>query len=147
MKGITLIELLLVVAIFAIIAGAAIPVLGQLQTSTQLNQAASELVQTLRDARQRSVAGLNNSSHGVYFQAPDQIILYQGDNYSSRDPAADQVTILDSTIQFTITVPGNDLNFAKATGDPSQTGIIALTHKVSDTRSITINQYGLIESQ
>ena len=79
-KGFTLVELLVVIALTLIIAAAAIPIYGNLQVSSQLNENTSQIIQALRTARERSLAGFNNEAHSVEFQS-DRYILSPGSDY------------------------------------------------------------------
>jgi len=153
MKGFTLVELLIVIAITFILAVSAVPIYGSLQVQAQLNESTSQIVQTLRSARQMSVSGYNNSQHGVYFDVTagnDKYILYQGSDYSARDNSYDRETILDgslplSFIDLSLTGDDVDINFTKNKGKASNTGTVTLTHDVSGQRQIIINSLGVVE--
>jgi|SRR3989344_810594 len=145
--GFTLIELLLVIGIFLVVGIAVTPLYGNLSVATRLNEEASQLVQTIRIARARAVSGFRASRHGVCFEfaaGGDRYILYQGDDCATRLASADRVTDLPSALRLTTTLPGPDLNFS-ATGTPSVTGTITLAHTTYGTRTIIINELGLVE--
>ncbi len=153
-KGFTLIELLVVISIIIILSVAAIPVYGNLQVSAQLNENTSQIIQAIRTARERSVAGYNNRQHGVYFNinasSDNKYILYQGSSYATREAGYDRETILGSSLSisandFTFTGSDVDINFSKGLGVPDNTGTIILTHDVSGTRSIILNDLGIVE--
>ena len=84
-RGFSLLELLITLGLVMILASATIPIYGNFQGSTQINEATMQIIQTIRIARGNSVDGLNNSSFGVYFEinpsANDKCILYQGSSY------------------------------------------------------------------
>jgi len=151
-SGFTLIELLLVLGIFLIVGVAITPLYGNFLVSTQLNEEASQLVQNLRLARAQSVAGLNHVVHGVCFESnstpPDRYIIYAGASCAARDQTLDRIISLTPALKLTTTFPMNgnvsDLNFS-ATGAPSITGTITLTHTTSGARTITVNELGLVE--
>src|SRR3989344_2929313 len=94
--GFTIIELLIVLGISIILATAAAPLYGSLQVSAQLNENSSLIIQSLRTARERSIAGYNNIQHGVFFDintgAVDSYTLYQGSSYVAR-PLIQCITI------------------------------------------------------
>lgn len=148
MRAFTLIELLIVMAVMVILAVATIPIYGNLQVSSQLNDASSEIIQFLRTAQQESMARYNNAAHGVKFQA-DRYILYQGSTYALRDSDYDRETILDSSMELSRSLSGtgqsDEVNFSKGLGAPDMIGTITLTHDVQGTRTISVNSYGKVE--
>ena len=145
----TLVELLITIAIILIIAVAAIPIYGNLQVTSQLNESSSQIIQAIRIARERSVAGLNNSRHGVYLEintdAADKYILYQGSTYASRQTDYDLEVTLDNPLTLSTTLTGSEVNFITGSGVASSTGIITLTHDTGGTRTISINSMGAVE--
>lgn len=149
-NGFTLIELLLVVALTLVLVTATIPLYGNLHVSAQLNENVSQIVQTVRTARARSVGRFNDSPHGVYFEinggGDDRFVLYQGASYGARDPAYDRVITLDSALSLSTTLAGDEINFSRGLGVPTTTGAVVITHEVSGTGSLTINSLGVVEA-
>ncbi|MFH1089112.1 MAG: prepilin-type N-terminal cleavage/methylation domain-containing protein [Candidatus Uhrbacteria bacterium] len=145
-KGFTLIELLVVISLVTIMAGVAMAAFGNLQTSTQLNETSTQIVQTLRMAREQSIAGLNNAAHGIKFN-PTAYVLYQGDSYATRDLAYDRVYKLDSALTITTTLTNNEIFFSKGVGVPSAGGLITISHSVNGFKRISINTQGIIEEK
>jgi len=149
--GFTLIELLIVIAITLILGVSAVPIYGNLQVSAQLNSTGDQLVQTLRTAKERSTARVNNSSHGVYFEinsgSEDRIIFYQGSSYAGRDSDYDRVTKLDDAITLSTTLAESEVSFSKGVGTPNTTGTVTLTHSVDGERVVTINNIGTVEEE
>lgn len=150
-KSFTLIELIIVMAIMLILVAIGAPIYGNLQVKSQLNENASQLVQNLRIIKVRSIAGLNNSAHGVYFEinpeTNDQYILYQGSSYASRDSSYDLVITLDQVLTITTSLTGQEVNFSQGLGVPDNTGEIILSHDTSGNKVISINALGLIQEQ
>ncbi|MCX6796618.1 MAG: prepilin-type N-terminal cleavage/methylation domain-containing protein [Candidatus Falkowbacteria bacterium] len=153
-NGFTLIEMLVVVGIGVMMAVVSISLYGNLQISAQLNENTAQIIQTLRIARERSIAGYNNRAHGVYLvinpSGSDRYILYQGINYNTRAADFDQVQVLDSALSlgvsdFKMSGSDVDINFSPSSGWPSATGTIILTHSSQGSRSIKINNLGIVE--
>lgn len=150
MKGFTLIEIIISVVLGVILVAAAAPLFVKLQASAQLNESTTQLIQTLRTARGRSIARVNNSRHGVYMLQSaenDAYVLYQGSSYNTRDANYDRTITLDPIINLTTTLIGNDINFVLGSGAPDQTGTITLSHETQGTSTIGINSVGKIEEQ
>ncbi|MFH1946862.1 MAG: prepilin-type N-terminal cleavage/methylation domain-containing protein [Candidatus Magasanikbacteria bacterium] len=152
--GFTLVELLVVIGLGAILVGASAVIYGNWQVSAQLNESTAELTQNLRTARQRSVAGLNNSGHGIFFDidsvGQDSYVLYQGSSYATRDDDYDRLIKFSQSLEITVTdftLIGNDvdINFSQGLGQVINTGIITLTHSVEGSREVVVNELGVIE--
>lgn len=156
-KGFTIIELLVVIGISIILAAAAAPLYNGLQVTAQLNDNTSLIIQTLRTAREQSLAGYNNARHGVYFDnnvgSVSSYILYQGDSYATRQTSYDRqmffdpALIVSSTDFVLINVADIDINFARGTGVPNNIGTLQLIHDVNGGRSILLNAIGSVEEQ
>lgn len=148
-QSFTLIELLVVIAIMVIVIAAGVSLYGNLQVTSQLNENTSQIIQTIRTARQRSVSRVNNSSHGIYFEINpsnnDQYILYQGSSYSMRDSSYDLTVTLGSPLHIATTLNGNEVNFSRSLGTPNTTGNIVLSHDTTGARTISINSFGIVD--
>lgn len=148
-RGFTLIELLLVIAILVIITGLSVPIYGNLQIKTQINENISLIIQTLRTAKERSISRVNDSAHGIYFEinpgADDKFILYQGSSYASRNSSYDRETVLDSTLHIITNLTDNEVNFSKGLGLPNNVGTITLSHDTTGVKNISINSMGIVQ--
>lgn len=146
-RGFTLVEVVIVLALFLVLAVAAVPIFSNFQTSTQIGQFSNQILQTLRSAREYSVARYQDSAYGIYFDTTNigskRFTLYQGATYASRNASFDRVFILDRSLLLTTTLTGNEINFAKGTGLPSTTGTVTVATPGGTTKVITINSYGL----
>ena len=154
MRGFTMVELLIVIALSFILVIASLPIYGQLQVRAQLEETSAQLVQALRVVRQNSLARYGGGPHGVFFDinpsGQDRFILYRGDNYVSRDPNYDIVQTLDealiiTNLDFSLDGGGIDINFSAGLGRPNNIGSFLLTHVVQGERVISINSFGKIE--
>ena len=143
-KGVTLIELLIAIAIMAIISAAAIPIYGNLQVSSQINENTTLIIQTTKTARQNSISRVNDLSHGVKFLT-DSFVLYQGTDYNTRLADYDRLIPLSSSLSLSTTFTNNEINFSRSLGTPNETGIITINHSLGKTKTIQINKFGTIE--
>jgi len=142
-SGFSFIQVLLVLALFMVMASLTIPSLYQLQTGVQIDTVAAEIGQNLRRAQTKAMTGLNNSAWGVYF-ADHSYIIFSGDSYESREPDWDEDYLVSAGLTMV-----NDLDeevvFSKISGQPDSTGEITLSTFAGEIVSITINSQGAIE--
>lgn len=142
-QGFSLIELLITIGLTVAISVISIPLYGNLQASTKLDESLAQTVDFLRLAREQSRAGFRDAGHGIYFDpGSNQIILYQGVSYAIRDDMYDQILNLESGVMISTTIPLNEINFAINTGNPDVVGQVEFTFE-GEKRNIEINQYGI----
>ena len=132
-----------------LLAALATPIYGNLQNTSQINAEADQLVQTLRSTREKSVAGLGGVAHGVKFEEnsgpADRYIIYRGVTYAGRNTSFERAVILPAAINLTTSLVGAEINFATASGTPSTTGDVTLTHGTYGAKRVTISVSGLVE--
>lgn len=141
MKGFTIVELLLSVAIVGILAATVTGFSLFFLRSNDLELALSATSQTLRRAQTLSRAGSLDSSWGVSLQ-PSAITLFKGQSFALRDMA------LDETMELPPTIAPSGLTevvFSKINGLPQQSGVITFTHDVIGARRLLLNDLGMVE--
>jgi prepilin-type N-terminal cleavage/methylation domain-containing protein len=153
MRGFTLVELLIVLAIGGIIAGAVGPAISHFPSGSQLDDVAGDLKQAIQLARERAVAGVASSTQGVFFEinagVPDRYILFRGLSFAARNPLYDQPTVIRSSINLTAALIGDAtaITFTPGWGTPSATGTITLVHSTGDQRGLRLNDLGFITTE
>lgn len=139
-RGFSMLELLLVVAIMAILAGIGAPIYQSFMVKNDLDIAVTTVAQSARRAQLLSQANLGDSNWGLYVQSGN-ITVFKGATYASRDVTYDEVY----DVPATITPSGlSEVVFDKLTGDPGTTGTITLTVSVNQVKNITINSKGMV---
>lgn len=139
-KGFTLVEVLLSLALIALIAGISIPVFQGLQTRNDLDVAANTIAQSMKRAQVLAQAVNSNDTWGVYIQEGN-VTIFKGTDYASRDMSFDEI----SSISSTITKSGIDeVIFSEFYGEPQTTGTITLTSINEETRELAINEKGTV---
>jgi len=138
--GFTLIELMLSLAILAIVAALLIPVSQTLQNKSNLSTATQSIVLALRQAQTFALASQSDSSWGVYLlEEGGSLIIFEGTSYA-RGTEYEEVTFTD-----TITVSGvSEIVFQKRTGETANTGDITLTSPSNGTATISVNAKGVV---
>lgn len=148
-KGFSLIEVLITISIAAVIASFSFPFYSAWQNSSSINNYKAQLIEILELAKLRSEAGLNNVSHGVYFDVleddADSFILFQGESYALRESQYDREFEMPGNIILSTNLLGDEMVFEKYTGSPGSTGVINLKEEVSsENHEILINQIGVV---
>lgn len=156
MRGFTLVELAIVIAITIILAVMSAPIYGSLQMRAQLGESSAQLVQSLRSARELAVAGQNSEAHGVYLDfdgvGSDSYLVYQGQSFVTRDKNFDQRFALEKTLSFVnvnlkLANDDIDVNFSQGLGLPNNVGSFKLVHTAQGERVINVNSNGLVEEK
>lgn len=147
MKGYTLIEISIAIAIIVLIAGLALMGLRIYKVSSELAGATEEGISFLETARTQTLASQNASQYGVHFET-QRIVFFAGAIFNSADPANGE-QVLPSSVEISLislTGGGSDVIFQRLTGVTSQYGTVTLRLKndVSKTRVITIEQSGAV---
>lgn len=139
MKGFAFVELLIVIAIIAILLALTIPLGIRFYSRQQFGSTTEEVIQALRRAQLKSMSQ-TDYSFGVYVGSGQtgQYILFRGDSYDSRDD--EEIFDISSNISFS-GLP--EIVFSKLEGIPSVTGDIILTND-GDSRTININGRGRV---
>lgn len=135
----TIIELIIVLAIFAIAAATTLPFLGRFQQSESLLTITQDVTHALRTAQQKAMAGEYGSNWGVRFEN-GAYILYAGPNFQERQKQFDRRHGTPRTLHF---IGNHDVNFQEGTGVPtSGTGVLLLQPPEGTGSHITINTVG-----
>ena len=157
-RGFTLVELLIVLGLLSLLSFASIPVYQNFVFSRDIDETADALMSALRAAHTRSVARLDNATHGVFLDisaTPPLYVLYQVPaseptiDYAHRAKAFDYTVILGPAVTLSTTLVGEEVYFLRGSGVPniSAPASITLTHSTGGARTLNINSVGLVEIQ
>ncbi|OGD86750.1 hypothetical protein A2164_01605 [Candidatus Curtissbacteria bacterium RBG_13_35_7] len=151
MKGFTLIELMVVMAIFALITGFGALNLVNLQTKSSLAADVNTLVADIKEQQIKTMVGdmggtASQIEFGVYFES-NRYTLFQGTSYSSN-PSNFPIDLSDNTT-LTTSFPLSQLVFSVNSGEVLNFSAGSNQITVQDTingdqKIITINRYGAI---
>ena len=143
-KGLTIIELLVVMGVMAILLGVSLPVFINLNQHRDLEGYQRQAIANLTEARDRAQA--ENKPYGLYFQS-DRFTLFQGDSFQA---ASDQITIeLPSNITFSlIQLPDSQAALSPLTGEvmdfDSNNNQVITSNNINESQTLTINQLGVV---
>ncbi|EKD33467.1 MAG: hypothetical protein ACD_76C00023G0002 [uncultured bacterium] len=145
-SGITLAEALVSIAIFAIMAGLAIPAYNGFARRFIASTSANDVVHILQTARAQAQASMEFDSYGVHFVsgAGGTYTLFKGASYATRDTSYEdqEYSLLNSAILST-TLTDSDAVFGKILGNAVNAGTVTIMNN-ADTETITITQTGRI---
>ncbi|MEK7148858.1 MAG: prepilin-type N-terminal cleavage/methylation domain-containing protein [Patescibacteria group bacterium] len=149
-KGVTMTELVIVVAVVLILTAIAFQGVSSFRDSSILAKAADDAGNIIKDARSRTLSSVRASSYGVRF-ATSSITLFQGSAYVANDPS-NEILNLPGLVQVSsinLTASSSSIVFARLTGQPAATGTVTLLleRTPSKTKKIIIRSSGLYEIQ
>lgn len=134
-RGITLIELLLVILIVSTIGLMSVSFYSRFLTQNAVDNSVNQLVASFRKAQTYSMMGKQNGVWGVrHTLSPKKITLYL-----SGSSAFDEIYNVNDNITVTVF----DITFAKITGLPSATPTITITGG-DNSKTITVNSQGVV---
>lgn len=145
-SGITMLELVVVIAIIIVLASLIITSFSAFRNSKVLDTGVENILSVLAKARGNTLSSKNAYQYGVHFET-SQVVLFRGATYSSSDPS-NEVVSLDSAVEIssiTLTGGGSDVIFDRLTGKTNMDGtvIIRINSDTSKTKTITINATGI----
>lgn len=140
-RGFTIAELIIAVAILGIIFASTLPFAGLFQQRQTLETYRQDIIQALRRAQHRSVAGEQDIPWGVYLQ-PNAYTFYGGSlTYATRNPTFDRVVAMRGGYVLSGLT---DVAFEKLTGKPTASGDITITRSEVGSKIIEITGEGSI---
>lgn len=138
-KGLTLIELLIVVAILLIITSLSTGFYSRFLLQNAAANTVDQLTQTLRKAQVYSMMGKRGGQWGVNY-INQKIIIFQGSTYLNRNPIYDEKIDLNPQVNIS---GFSEIVFSKTKGLPNQTASIRVSAGNS-SKTIAVNQQGVV---
>ena len=138
-SGFTVLELVIVIAIFIIFAGLGEQAFFSFQSKSNLEINTYNVVESLRHAKSNAQQVQGDTKWGVYISS-SQAVVFSGDSYATRDMAKDQ------TVEFSggIIVSGlTEVVFEKVSGKTFDIGDISISNNYEEQK-LTVNSYGAI---
>ncbi len=138
-QGFSLIEVMVVVGLLALFAGAVGPVYRTVQTKTNLDIAVAGVASAYRRAQAASQSGNADANWGVKFFTTHTVV-FAGNSYAVRQASYDEkLDFPDDT-----TVSGNtEVVFTKFTGLPQATGTTTVTNSFG-SKNLIVNAQGTV---
>lgn len=153
--GFTLVELMVVMTIFAILTAMIFANIVRPQQVASLDSAVSQLVADLRSQQLKAMLGESETgtdadTYGIFF-SPTAYTLYRG-AYTAGNGANFTVTV-GPDINFTsITFPSSRVSFARQSGDvqsfsTTTNSVIVRNIQTNEEKRVSVNRYGVVTVQ
>ncbi len=154
-KGFTLVELLVVMAILAIMAVGITPKVINFYNSYELDVSTQDLIQVIRLAQQRAMqseaSGTTTSPYSVHLVlgSGGSFTLYRGTVYdNTRDANYDEQHNLIRSLSLSynnVATGTSDISFSKIEGTTTSTGTTVISWPDGNvSKSFSMNSYGVI---
>lgn len=138
-SGVSLIELILVVAITLIIGGAGVVFGSNFLQSSSLEGKYEEVVSVIRNAQLNALSSRQDSKWGVK-TTPSAIILFKGATYDTRDQTYDE----SYSIPSTVAISESEVVFEKVSGNPNSITTISISSQNGESYTLDINELGIV---
>ncbi|OGE82839.1 MAG: hypothetical protein A2846_04330 [Candidatus Doudnabacteria bacterium RIFCSPHIGHO2_01_FULL_49_9] len=139
--GFTLMELLVVLGLFAILLGAGVPITLGMYRQYSFHSERDMLVSIIAKARTQALSNVNEAPHGLAI-AGGNYIIFEGADYASRVQSLDEIIPANPTITFTGST--SEITFAQLTADATGAGTLTMTSG-NRTADIIVNNEGRID--
>ncbi len=146
-RGMTLIEILVVISILGIIVTVALPQFSKIKENQVLKNTVEDVTSALHTAQAQSLASVDSLEYGIHFQA-DQVIIFKGKVFSVDAQDNKVINIISPASISDVTLGGassttGDIYFERLSGMPNKTGTITVTIP-SLSKIITISATGAV---
>ena len=149
-NGFTLLEVLLVIVIAMILLAVSIFTFYEYREKTDLDMATERVLETLFEARAKTLSSENRSPYSVHFQG-DKAIIFKGSTFNASDTTNIDYVLPPRTTIATISLAGggNDIIFKRLTGETNQSGTVTLqlVNTPSSSTTISIASTGLAKKE
>jgi len=138
-RGFTLLEMLVVIMLFAILGAFTVPYSARSYRNYQITSETKNVVNILRRAQISAMANTNQSRYGISFGSTSYT-LFQGSSFASRNATYDEVYPIATAIS--VSAPA-EIVFEQFSGKPATNSTITLTSR-EKIQSIIIGKEGTI---
>ncbi len=140
-SGVTLLEIMLSMAILAVIAVSSLPFFVTLISKSKLDSARLLTAQALRRASVKAQSGEANTDWGVMMR-PDKIVVFSGSSYEHRNGQYDNIAPLDGGVGF---AGDTEIVFGKLTSTLAMDKTVILTLLASgEIKTVTVSAEGAV---
>lgn len=148
-KGLSVTELLIVIAGIALLVAFVLPQFFKLRENQTLKSAVGDILSILDKARANTLASVNSSEYGVHLES-DKVIIFKGNTFDVNDTNNETINITTPASISNVTLNGisgssGDVYFQRVYGVPSKSGTITVS-TTSSSKIITLSSTGVASS-
>lgn len=149
--GFTLVEVIIVIALFTTIVAFSYPLVKSYNTRQLLDGVSDELYSSVRRIQGKAMAGDQEARWGIHWGV-EEYTIFSGDDYDARDTSLDLVIEYPGSITIIPSISGSapyttDLIFNELTGETDTTGTITVNNSTGESKIYSISSRGQIERQ
>lgn len=137
----TLTEIILVIALVTIVSSIGVAVGIQAFSAQQLSANRDLLVSSLYQAQASARASVNNTNWGVHITSANELYIFSGNDFASRDTTEDISFNLSNNVEITGTT---EIVFTRVSGLPDSIASFVLTDS-GTSLTINVNDLGTID--
>jgi|GEM_PF-1307742 prepilin-type N-terminal cleavage/methylation domain-containing protein len=149
-RGMTLLEVVLVVAVLATLAIGSVNIYFNTIRSTEMETAVTGLMADLRYARGQAMSGADDQKWGLQIvnETSDYYEVFSTPtDYSNPAKVIDRTTYLPASVHFTVPAGTATILFGKITGTIPAEETITVANDVGNTKSIVVDTLGNVKKQ
>jgi len=149
-KGISLIEIIIVIGIISIISAIIIPNLSSFRNQQAMVNTREDIISLLNEARNSTISSKNSTTYGVHFMT-NTATLFEGtvfvDSVNNKEIVFNPSVLIPTTGGINLG-GGNDVVFKRITGNTLNSGtiVLQLSSDASNQKVISISPVGVITS-
>lgn len=145
-RGITVMELLVVLAVLSILLSVVVPQFSKIRESQVLKSAVTDILASFSKARGETLSSLNSSEYGVRLES-DRVIIFKGIVFSAGAADNETISIALPAAITNVTLDGvsrtsGDMYFNRLYGVPSAVGTVTVS-TANYSKIITISATGI----
>lgn len=143
MKGFTFIEMLVALAIIALVSVISLQVISKFNTAKILDMETEKTLSILQKARLQTLSAKDGFEYGVHFEER-KIVLFKGQTYNIGTPSNLEYRLVPAVGISAVSLTGGGVNavFKKLTGATEQNGFVRLSLAGDANASSTITIEG-----
>ncbi len=145
-RGVSLIEIIIVIAVLAIIAALSMTALKGTLNAEALDKDTEAVISMLREARGNTISSQGGTQYGVYFSMTEAV-LFTGATYDAATSTNRSAAFSGRTDIVTAITGGSTVVFQRLTGQTAHSGTITVRLKsdLTKTKVVIVYPTGLIE--